>query len=131
MNAAQGLNELFEGRASLIELPVQSDARGSLIPFDFSRLPFTPRHAFTVQGVPAGTIRGQHAHKSTRQLIVCLAGELQVELRDAGRSETITLDRPELGLFIAENLWASQTYLTPETIMLALTSRPYDPDEQR
>src|SRR4051812_47850640 len=108
MGSGRSLQEFFEGRARLIELPIQADARGSLIPFDFERLPFSPRHAFTVQGVPPGVVRGQHAHRHSRQLVFCLAGKLSVELRDSARSETVTLDRPDIGLFIAENLWASQ-----------------------
>jgi dTDP-4-dehydrorhamnose 3,5-epimerase-like enzyme len=119
--------EFFEGRARLIEFPIQAEPRGSLIPFNFEKLPFLPRHAFTVQCVPAGVVRGQHAHRHIRQLLVCLAGQLSVELRDSVRSETIALIRPDIGLFIAENLWAAQTYLSPETIMLVLASAPYDP----
>ena len=118
--------EFFEGRARLIKLPKQVEPRGSLVPFNFEQLPFPPHHAFTVQGVPAGVVRGQHARRSVQQLLVCLAGQLQVELRDSGRSETITLDRPDIGLSIGENLWAAQTYLGPETILLVFTSAPYE-----
>src|SRR6478672_3180572 len=117
--------EFLGGRARLIDFPVQAESRGSLIPFDFSQLPFPPRHAFTVRGVPAGVTRGQHALRNTQQLLICLAGRLSVQLRAGGRSETVGLDRPDIGLFIAENLWSAQTYLTAETIMLALTSAPY------
>jgi hypothetical protein len=57
--------EFFQGRARVIDLPVKVDSRGSLIPFDFAQLPFPPRHAFTVQGVPAGMTRGRHALNSS------------------------------------------------------------------
>lgn len=120
--------EFFEGRARVIDFPVQAESRGSLIPFTFAQLPFLPRHAFTVRGVPAGLTRGLHALKNSQQLLICLAGKISVELRDAARSETIALDRPDIGLFIAEELWAAQTYLTPETILLVLASAPYDPE---
>ena len=119
--------EFFEGRARLIEFPVKAESRGSLIPFNFAQLPFPPRHAFTVRGVPAGVTRGKHALRNTQQLLICLAGRLSVQLRAGGRSETVELDRPDIGLFIAENMWSAQTYLTAETIMLALASAPYDP----
>jgi dTDP-4-dehydrorhamnose 3,5-epimerase-like enzyme len=120
--------EFFEGRARLIDLPVEADSRGSLIPFSFARLPFPPRHAFIVRGVPAGTTRGRHALKNTQQLLICLAGQVSVELREAARSETVVLDRAAIGLFIAEQLWAAQTYVTAETTLLVFASAPYDPE---
>ena len=120
--------EFFQGRARVIDLPVQVDSRGSLIPFDFAQLPFPPRHAFTVQGVPAGMTRGRHALNSSQQLLICLAGQISVELRDAARSDRVLLDRPAIGLFIAEKLWAAQTYVSAESILLVLASAPYDPE---
>lgn len=106
---------------------MHADPRGSLIPFNFEGLPFTPRHAFVVRDVPVGTIRGRHVHKSAQQMLVCLAGHLSVEVRDHAESKTVILDRPDLGLVIGAGLWAAQTYLHPETIMLALVSEPYEP----
>jgi hypothetical protein len=110
----------------LIEFAIQAETRGSLIPFDFAQLPFPPRHAFTVRGVPPGVTRGGHALKNTQQVLICLAGRLSVQLRAGGRSETVELERPDIGLLIAENMWSAQTYLTTETIMLAFASAPYD-----
>ena len=120
--------EFFEGRARLIEFSLQAESRGSLIPFNFAQLPFPPRHAFTVRGVPAGVTRGGHALRNTQQVLICLAGRLSVQLRAGGESETVGLDRPDIGLFIAEDIWSAQTYLTAETIMLVLASAPYDPE---
>jgi len=120
--------EFFQGRARFVVFAPQFEPRGCLIPFNFEQLPFPPRHVFIVRDVPAGVVRGGHSHRNTRQLLVCLAGHLSVELRDSLRSETIDLDRPDVGLFIGEGLWAAQTYLTPETILLVFTSEPYQPE---
>jgi hypothetical protein len=119
--------EFFGGRARLVPLAVRAESRGSLIPFDFETLPFIPRHAFIVRDVPAGTIRGRHAHGNALQLLVCLAGVVNVELRNSGESVTVVLDRPEIGLLIGAGLWASQTYLSSHTVLLVFASQPYDP----
>ena len=119
--------ELFQGRARLIPFAVRAESRGSLIPFNFGELPFAPRHAFIVRDVPAGAVRGRHAHRNALQLLVCLAGLASVELRDSASSETIVLDRPDIGLLIGAGLWAAQTYLSSGTIMLVFVSEPYDP----
>jgi len=120
--------EFFQGRARLIPFALQAEPRGSLIPFSFEALPFPPRHAFIVRDVPQDTVRGRHAHKNALQLLLCLAGAVSVELRDSARSETVVLDRPEIGLLIGPGLWAAQTYLRPHTIMLVFTSEPYNPE---
>jgi len=121
--------ELFQGRARWVRFSAKAEPRGCLIPFDFEKLPFPPRHAFIVRDVPADTVRGRHARRDTLQLIVCLAGALSVELRDAIRSETVVMDRPDTGLLISGGLWAAQTYLSPETIMLVFASEPYNPED--
>ncbi|HET7681699.1 MAG TPA: FdtA/QdtA family cupin domain-containing protein [Xanthobacteraceae bacterium] len=120
-------SELFQGRARLIPFAARAEPRGTLIPFDFGDLPFAPCHGFVVRDVPAGTVRGRHAHRSALQLLICVAGAVSVELRDAARSETVVLDRPDTGLLIGEGLWAAQTYLTPDAVLLVFLSEPYDP----
>jgi hypothetical protein len=119
--------EFFRGRARVVAFPQHADFRGCLIPFAFEQLPFPPRHAFIVRDVPAGMVRGGHAHTNAHQLIICLAGRLSVELRDSTSSETVVLERPDVGLLIGAGLWAAQTYVSAETIMLVFASEPYDP----
>jgi dTDP-4-dehydrorhamnose 3,5-epimerase-like enzyme len=120
--------EFFQGRARLIALPRHVDPRGDLIPFNFDDLPFIPRHAFAVRDVPAGTTRGGHALRSAQQILICLAGQLRVLLRDRATSETIILDNPDTALLISAGLWAEQTYLAPDTVMLVFSSEPFNPE---
>lgn len=114
------------GRARWVQLPQRDDKLGSLLPVDFASLPFVPGRLFVVHQVPPGGVRGGHAHKSARQLLVCIAGRIDVELRDAGVVETVTLDCANSGLLIEAGVWAAQTYVEPATILLVLTSEPYD-----
>jgi dTDP-4-dehydrorhamnose 3,5-epimerase-like enzyme len=115
----------FGGRAILIPLSSYSDARGTLLPFDFAALPFNPRRVFLVHGVPAGMTRGGHAHKTGKQLLVCLAGKARIDMRWDGQSQSLALDRSDIGLLIEPGVWASQTYEVPGTILLVLASEPY------
>lgn len=117
---------LANHRARTLRFPPRDDDRGSLLPLDFTGLPFAPRRLFVVQQVPPGSVRGQHAHKRARQLLVCVAGRVEVELRDAGAAESVTLDRADTGLLIEAGVWAAQTYVEPGTVLLVLSSEPYD-----
>jgi hypothetical protein len=121
-------NEFFQGRARLLALPRHVDVRGDLIPFNFDDLPFVPKHAFAVRGVPAGTARGGHALRSAQQILICLTGQMKVLLRDRTTSATIILDKPHTALLIRAGLWAEQTYLLPDTVMLVFSSEPFSPE---
>jgi dTDP-4-dehydrorhamnose 3,5-epimerase-like enzyme len=117
----------FDGRASLIPLICNIDRRGSLLPVDFSDLPFHPCRAFVVQDVPAGTARGGHAHRRGSQLLVRLAGRVLVEMRVGGQQAHCLLDRSDRGLLVGPGVWAQQTYVDSGAILLVFASEPYDP----
>ena len=118
---------LLRGAALVYQLPEHADARGALLPMEFAALPFAPRRAFTVHGVPAGTSRGGHAHARGQQLLVCLSGEVIVELRFRGEIEQVRLARPINALLVDAGVWARQTYLD-DAVLLVLASEPYDAD---
>jgi len=115
-------------RARRIPFRQRDDDRGSLLPIDFASLPFVPCRMFVVHQVPPGTVRGGHAHKRTRQLLVCITGRVDVELRDAGFAETVSLVGADTGLLVEAGVWATQTYVEPDTTLLVLASEPYDID---
>jgi hypothetical protein len=117
---------VLRARARRMALPRVDQSRGSLLPFEFSGLPFVPRRIFVVDQVPAGTCRGAHAHRSARQLLVCLAGRIEVELRDGDSVESVTLDDSRHGLLIEPGVWAAQTYLDTGSVLLVLSDESYD-----
>ena len=98
MGAATENAEWFDGAARLVRNPARTDPRGTLTPFYFDRLPFSPRRCFTVTGVPSGTARGGHAHRTGMQLLVCLHGRIDVLMRYRGTETTVVLDAPDRGV---------------------------------
>ena len=112
--------------ARLLRLPRLHDARGSLSPIEFGPLPFTPCRMFAIHGVPAGTVRGAHAHRSAWQLLVCLNGRVDIELREAGSTAAVVLDHAEIALLIEPGVWASQTYVAEGSILAVLSSEAFD-----
>ena len=75
------MTQYFGGRARQVACPPVTDQRGSLTPFDYADLPFPPRRVFAVTDVPPGTSRGGHSHGSSTQLLVCLAGRIELLMR--------------------------------------------------
>ena len=118
----------FPFEADLIETQRHNDDRGSLLPVDFDNMPFVPRRLFTVAGMPAGTIRGEHGHHIGQQLLICLHGSIDILLRSKSEEAHITLLPDGLGLLIGSNIWCRQTYVTDKSVLLVLTSESYNPD---
>tara|TARA_R110002049_G_scaffold17416_8_gene67794 strand:- start:58 stop:477 length:420 start_codon:yes stop_codon:yes gene_type:complete len=117
----------FSGRACLIALQRHADARGTLMPLDFDALPFAPGRCFTVSDAPAGTVRGGHAHRRGQQLLICVQGRIDVDMRHGDDRARAVLEPNGSGLLIGPLVWATQRYLLPDSVLLVLASDPFDP----
>lgn len=125
--SATAVTEFFGGAARLTPCQVLSDTRGSLLPFPFESMPFLPARAFAVTHVPAGMVRGGHAHRRGYQWLVCLNGSIEVLMRCHGEEVTLLLDSERFGLLLGPGVWCQQKYLAEGSVLLAFASEPYDP----
>jgi UDP-2-acetamido-3-amino-2,3-dideoxy-glucuronate N-acetyltransferase len=114
------------GGAVLYRMPRISDHRGHLTFADVNRqLPFEVQRYFLVFGVPQREIRGEHAHRTLRQLLVCVHGDCSVGLYDGRRSQEILLDRADAGLYIPPMVWTTQHRYSEDAVLLVLASEVY------
>lgn len=114
----------------LIDLPTITDSRGSLSFGEYGdHIPFLPKRYFVVFEVPAGEVRGAHAHRTTEQFLVCVKGSVSIVVDDGRHSEEVLLDNPAAGLYIPPNIWATQQDYSPDAVLLVLSSDAYDPEE--
>jgi len=105
---------------------VRTTPLGSLLPINFSDIPFSPQRVFIVQDVPPDTTRGTHAHRHCEQYLLLLSGEIHVRMLD-GRTETLTiLDKPGAGVLLPAMIWGSQTYVHSRSRLLVFASQEYD-----
>lgn len=116
--------------ARLYELPVFRDSRGSLSFAQYQEtLPFLPKRYFIVFDVGHGQTRGGHAHKTVHQLLACVKGSCVVSLDDGQHHQDISLDRPELALYLPPRIWATQHGFSTDAVLMVLASDTYNPDE--
>lgn len=125
--SARGRAEL-PGGAQLIACTRADDMRGSLVAVEMTDdFPFEPQRFFSVFGVPSAEVRGEHAHRTCHQLLLCLRGSLTVLVDDGERRQEVLLDDPEVGLYIPPMVWGTQFGYTADAILAVLASQPYDP----
>jgi dTDP-4-dehydrorhamnose 3,5-epimerase-like enzyme len=92
-------------------------------------LNMTVRRIFTISNVPAGGVRGDHAHKDCIQVVVCLHGSVTIVVDDGTAHSTFILNDASKGLFIPPGLWNHLTFAGPETMIVVLCDQDYDNDE--
>jgi dTDP-4-dehydrorhamnose 3,5-epimerase-like enzyme len=116
-----------QGAPRLIPLPRIEDERGSLSFVEAGdHVPFQIRRIYYLTGVPQGVRRGGHAHLTSEQLIVALAGSVRITV-DTGVSRTAhTLDRTDVGLYIPALAWRELQDFSATAVCLVLSSQHYD-----
>jgi len=100
------------------------DERGSLLPLEFSSIPFEVKRIFVVNNVPVNKLRGDHSHYKTQQLIICTNGIVEVILHDGKKEERYTLNKFEQ-ILVPELIWDSQIFKTENAEILVLCSTSY------
>lgn len=107
-----------------------SDARGALSVGEVpTEVPFSPARYFTVFDVPSVELRGEHAHKLCQQFLICMHGSCRVLLDDGDKRCEVTLDRPDMGVFMPEMIWGTQYRYSPDAVLLVFASRTYEADD--
>ena len=113
--------------AKIIDIPKIEDRRGNLsVVEEFKNVPFHIARAYWLYDVPAGAMRGGHAHKRLKQLLIALSGSFTVTLGDGHEKRKILLNRPYQGLLIETGIWRTIDDFSSGAVCLVLASELYD-----
>ncbi len=113
--------------AELLEMPEIEDLRGKLSFGQLANgLPFQPKRYYLVYGVPSPEVRGEHAHRTLEQVLICVHGACSVILDDGFHRDEVRLSRPTLGIHLTHMVWGIQYRFTPDAVLLVLASAEYD-----
>lgn len=111
----------------LYQLPHFQDSRGLLsVAESGGQIPFEVKRVFLVSGVPGADIRGEHAHLTLRQMLLCVHGSCEVIADDGENRQSFLLDRPSIGVLLPPMVWGVQHRFTPDAVLLVLASEKYD-----
>lgn len=115
---------------SLTHLPIIPDLRGVLSFAEIEQsLPFIPKRYFVIFDVPSQEVRGEHAHRTLHQFLVCVKGSCLAMVDDGFRREVYNLNSPGVALHIPPMVWGVQYKYTSDAVLLVLASDVYKADD--
>lgn len=113
----------------IIDIPKINNTKGNIGVIENDTLPFDVKRVYYLFDVPSGAKRGGHAHKKLKQVILAISGSFDVVLKDGKSKETITLNRPDKGLLIENNIWRELENFSSGSVCLVLASEEFSEDD--
>jgi dTDP-3-amino-3,4,6-trideoxy-alpha-D-glucose transaminase len=112
---------------TLVELQTIPMANGILGVAEVSKhIGFPVHRAYYIRDVPAGESRGAHGHKVLRQCFLCLRGSVRLSITQAGRTETVELNRPSQAAVVPAGCWRDLSDFSDDSVVIVLASEEYD-----
>lgn len=110
----------------IINLPKFLDPRGNLsfIEED-NHIPFKIARTYWIYDVPGGEVRGGHAFKEQKELIVALSGSFDVIVDDGNNKHTFSLNRSYYGLYIPKGYWRQMQNFSTNAVAMVLSSTSF------
>ena len=113
----------------VIQFPIHGDERGSLVALEAvsDLVPFDVKRVYYIFDTKPNTVRGMHAHKVLKQVLICVSGSctIECELPDGAKYEH-RLDWPDRGLLIDGLVWRNMKEFSKNAVLLVLASEHYD-----
>lgn len=113
-----------------VKFPQSQDERGNLtIISKHDNFNWETKNIYIIHDIPEKGTRGNHAHKTLRQIIFAISGSFNVSLFDGQKRKTYILDTPSKGLIIPKMVWIKMYDFVKNTVILVLTDGDYDESE--
>ncbi len=118
-----------EARHRLISLASYGkEEMGYLIPLD-EDIPFDVNRLFYLTDVPKEVSRGRHAYHETKQVLICVSGEVKVKCQEGEREVIYHLYDNKQALYLEPHVWREAYDFSEGAVLLVLSSKVYDKDD--
>ena len=115
---------------NVIELPKIHNRAGNITPLHGCvEIPFDIKRVYYLYDVPGGETRGGHAHRTLQQLIIAASGSFDIVLDDGIIKKTVTLNRPNYGLYVPPGIWRDLNNFSSGAVLLVLASEGYSEED--
>lgn len=105
----------------------KGDEQGWLVVLENNQaVPFETKRCYFIYGTKEGVVRGHHAHRKLKQLLVCVSGSVDIYCEYANSKETFKLDSPNKGLLLDGLVWHEMLNFSKGAVLLVLADDYYD-----
>lgn len=113
----------------LIDIPKILNREGNIAVLENGVVPFDIKRVYYLYDIPSTSKRGGHAHKKLNQILIAISGSFDVVLKDDKNKQVITMNKPDKGLLISNNIWRELENFSSGAVCLVLASEVYDEDD--
>lgn len=106
----------------ILPIPKIQDVRGNLSVIEGDVIPFAMKRVYYLYDVPSGAERGGHSHKVQQEFLVALSGSFTVVLTDGKDKISVTLNKPNEGLWIPNGIWRELENFSSGSVCLVIAS---------
>jgi len=105
------------------DFKTSADERGALSVVEGGRdIPFEIKRVYYIYNTKPDVRRGCHAHKSLKQVLICMQGSCHILLDDGTERQELILEMPGKGLFIGDMVWREMYDFSPDCVLVVLAS---------
>ena len=106
------------------------DERGQLVALEEHKdIPFEIKRVYYMYDTVKGVTRGQHAHKSLEQILICIHGSCKLMLDNGKEKKIVSLEKPYEGLYISNNIWREMYDFSSDAVLMVLASDVYKEED--
>ena len=106
------------------------DERGQLVALEEHKdIPFEIKRVYYMYDTGKGVTRGQHAHKSLEQILICIHGSCKLMLDNGKEKKIVSLEKPYEGLYISNNIWREMYDFSSDEVLMVLASDVYKEED--
>ena len=106
------------------------DERGQLVALEEHKdIPFEIKRVYYMYDTGKGVTRGQHAHKSLEQILICIHGSCKLILDHGKEKKIVSLEKPYEGLYISNNIWREMYDFSSDAVLMVLASDVYKEED--
>ena len=103
------------------------DDRGQLKALEeFKDIPFRIKRVYYMYDTIKGVVRGNHAHKSLQQILICIHGSCKVRLDNGKEKKVIPLEKPYEGLYVSNTMRREMYDFSSDAVLMVLAAELYD-----
>ncbi len=121
---------MLKEQCPILQFADLGDERGKLVVIEGgSSIPFDIRRVFYIYGSDDTVVRGCHANRESEFVLINVAGESKVRIKDGAEEIVVELNKPMMGVYLPRMIWKEMYDFSPDSVLLVLASTHYDSEE--